>query len=110
MTPSGRKQALDAGISGVELDEAGFYEASRGSAPAQVIAVNIDTAESDLTSLDQDELEASLRPTGPAEAPAATPLEDGARQPWWRAALLAVLLLMAIEALHGTARAQKTAT
>ncbi|HQZ18001.1 MAG TPA: BatA and WFA domain-containing protein [Vicinamibacteria bacterium] len=112
ISPSGRRQTLEASVLGLELDEAGFYEASRGSAPPRAIAVNIDTSESDLTSLDLEELEAALRPTGPAEGPArsATPLEDGARQSWWRASLLAVILLMALESLLGAARGQKTAS
>jgi len=112
ISPSGRRQTLEASVLGLELDEAGFYEASRGSAPPRAIAVNIDTSESDLTSLDLEELEAALRPTGPAEGPArpATPLEDGARQSWWRASLLAMVLLMALESLLGAARGQKTAS
>ncbi len=112
ISPSGRRQTLEAGVLGFELDEAGFYEASRGSAPASVIAVNIDSAESDLTSLDREELEAALRPTGPAEGPArpAGPLEEGSRQTWWRASLLAVVLLMGLESLLGTARGQKPAS
>lgn len=112
VSPSGRKQTLEAGVSGIELDEAGFYEATRGSMPSIVIAANIDAAESDLTSQDQEEIAASLRPTGPAEGPApgATLVEDGARQAWWRAALVAVLLLMGLETLLGTARGQKTAS
>jgi len=112
VSPSGRRQTLEASVLGLELDEAGFYEASRGSAPPRAIAVNIDTSESDLTSLDLEELEAALRPTGPAEGPArpATPLEDGARQSWWRASLLAMVLLMALESLLGAARGQKTAS
>ena len=41
--------ALAAGVSGVELDEPGFYEVTRGTASPVSVAVNIDTAESDLT-------------------------------------------------------------
>jgi hypothetical protein len=112
VSPSGRKQTLPAGVSGIELEETGFYEASRGGAAAASIAVNLDTAESDLTLLDQDELAAALRPANRAEAKAtvAAPMEAGARQSWWRAALLAVALLMALETALWGARGLKAAS
>ncbi|MBX7187392.1 MAG: BatA and WFA domain-containing protein [Vicinamibacteria bacterium] len=108
VSPSGRKQTLAAGVSAVELEEPGFYEAARGSGPPASVAVNIDTAESDLTMLDQEEMEAALRPAAASSPPVrvATQPEDGARQLWWRVALLSVALLLALEAVLGAARGQ----
>jgi len=112
VSPSGRKQTLDAGGAGIELDEPGFYEASRGATPLPAIAVNTDAAESDLTSSDPEELVAALRPAGPTEFPARAPasVEESDGRVWWRAALLVVALLMALEAVLGTARGPKTAS
>lgn len=112
VSPSGRKQTLPTGVSGIELEETGFYEASQGGAPAAAIAVNMETAESDLTTLDQEELAAALRPAVRADPPSRAPaaLEDSTRQVWWRAALLSVVLLMALEAVLGNARGPKTAS
>lgn len=112
VTPSGRKKTLAAGASGIELEETGFYEARRGPGPPGAIAVNIDTAESDLTSLDEEELTAALRPGGQTSEPArmAVPLEAAARQLWWRAALLSVALLMVLEAILGASPRPKTAS
>jgi hypothetical protein len=112
LSPSGRKQTLPTGVSGIELEETGFYEASRGGAPAAAIAVNMETAESDLTTLDQEELAAALRPAVHADSPRRAPaaMEDSGRQAWWRAALLSVALLMALEAVLGSARGPTTAS
>lgn len=112
VSPSGRKQNLAADTIGIELDEAGFYEASGGGAPSSLIAVNIETTESDLTSMDQDELEAALRPSVRVQKPAqaSLPADDGIRQLWWRAALVSVALLMALESVLGTFRGHKAAS
>ncbi len=111
-SPLGRKENLVAGTSGIELQIPGFYEAERLSGARYLVAANVDSGESDLTALDPDELVAAIRPGGrPAESPiAVTPAEAGARQTWWRLALLAVLLLMAAETIFGNARGQKAAS
>jgi hypothetical protein len=112
VSPSGGRLTLAAGTSGIELDEAGFYEAQRGSGPPRVVAVNIDTAESDLTSLDREELDSALRRGGRTPEPArmTTAPEVGTRQRWWRAALVSVALLMLLEAVLGAVPGQKTAS
>ena len=112
VAPSGRKQTLAAGTSSIELGEAGFYETQRGSGLARLVAVNIETAESDLTSLDRDELDAALRPGGRAPEPGrtTTTLNAGARQFWWRAALISVALLMLLEAVLAAVPGQKAAS
>jgi len=112
VSPSGRRQTLAAGTSGMELEEPGFYETTRGSGPSNVIAANIETAESDLTAVDADELSAALRPAGRGREPTRriAAEEPAERQAWWRAALLAAALLMVLEAVLGTARGPKTSS
>jgi hypothetical protein len=109
-SPDGRKRRLTSGQSGIELDTVGFYEAERASGARVLVAANLDSAESDLSALDPDELQAALRPAGrPAEtATAITNAEAGARQTWWRSVLLALLLLMAAETILGNAKGLKT--
>ncbi len=111
-SPLGRKENLAAGASGIELQMPGFYEAERVSGGRYLVAANVDAGESDLSALDPDELVAAIRPGGrPADSPiTVTPAEAGARQTWWRLALLAVLLLMAAETIFGNARGQKAAS
>ncbi len=111
-SPLGRKEPLAAGTSGIELQIPGFYEAERGSGARYIVAANVESAESDLSTLDPDELVAAIRPGDrPAESPiSVTPAEAGARQTWWRLALLAALLLMAAETILGNARGQKAAS
>ncbi len=106
VSPSGRRERMREGTSGIELREIGFYEAVRGSGMRRIIAANIDPTESDLTSLDQEELAAAVRPAGrlPEAALAATPAEGDARQSWWRAALLSLALLMALETMFANTR------
>lgn len=111
-SPLGRKENLGVGASGIELQLPGFYEAERVSGARYIVAANVDSGESDLSALDADELAAAIRPRGrPAESPiTVTPAEAGARQTWWRLALLVVLLLMAAETIFGNARGQKAAS
>jgi hypothetical protein len=111
-SPSGRKEKLADGVSGIELQEVGFYESVTGTEARRIIAVNADTAESDLTALDQGELQAAVRPAGSvteAES-ASTPAEAGERQSWWRLALLSVAVLMVLETILGNLRGQKAAS
>jgi hypothetical protein len=106
LSPSGRREEMRAGTSGIELQEIGFYETVRESGIRRIIAANIDPTESDLTSLDQEELAAAVRPAGRLPDPAltATPAEGSARQSWWRVALLSLALLMVLETILANSR------
>ena len=109
LSPLGRKEKVEPGAAGLELNAVGFYEIEHASGARSLIAANVDSAESDLTSLDPDELQAAIRPAGQKAAPAieVTALEASARQTWWRLALLAVILLMVAETVLGNAKGQK---
>jgi hypothetical protein len=89
------------------LEEQGFYEIRRAGASASsssAVAVNLDTAESDLSPLDPEELVASVtfRETtdaGPgAEAGETREAQEG-RQGYWWFLLTGALLLLASETL-----------
>jgi hypothetical protein len=112
LSPSGRKRTFPAGEAGMELEEPGFYEVVRSDGASRLIAANLETAESDLTPLDPEELSAALRPAGKGLEPARQVAleEPSERQAWWRAALLAVILLMVAEAFLGSTRGPKTAS
>jgi hypothetical protein len=111
VTPGGDRLRLGAGDSQVlELSEHGLYEirsASNGSARPDRVAVNIDPAESDLTSLDPQELVASVTGRAPvaaaargAEAPSELTREEAEKQQnLWRYLLVAGLLLLAAETI-----------
>ncbi len=108
LTPSGRRIALAEGDHpGVlELTEEGFYELhsqSDGSDRTVSLAANVDTAESDLTSVDPQELAAALTGRGRSEVPAAETAEQPEdmerRQTFWWYLLLAGLLLLAAETI-----------
>lgn len=89
----------------VQLDEPGFYEirdAAGGGGPVTEIAVNVDTTESDLTTLDPQELvgavtgRASSGETAAAEEVTLRPVDLERRQSlWWYLLLLGVVLLAA---------------
>jgi hypothetical protein len=106
LTPSGQRIPLSgAGAPRfVELEEQGFYEvrAKDAAKPALVVAVNLDPAESDLTSMDPRELVAAV--TGRAvsdieQGPpaAATPKDAERRQAIWWYLLFAGVVLLAAE-------------
>jgi len=112
LSPAGRVEKRSEGSTGVELTQVGFYEAELASGARKVFAANVDPAESDLSVLDPDELEAALRSTGKATAPlpAAGPAEAGAGQGFWRLGLLGVVLLLVAETVLGNAKGQKAAS
>jgi len=98
-SPSGRDlPATDV----LELDEQGFYVFERGGETAGMLAANVDVRESDLATLDAEELVAALRPlgaggertSGPVES---TPIEREASQGLWRYLVLGVLALLVAE-------------
>jgi hypothetical protein len=107
LSPSGRRVALDDEGGGVlELDEQGFYEIrTQGTdGPADVIASNVDLAESDLTPLDVREVAAAATggASGAAEAAAAMPdtpeAQERAQRLWWFV-LCAGMVLLGVESL-----------
>jgi hypothetical protein len=109
LTPSGQRISLGGRDAPrfVELTEQGFYEirptGSRVGRPFTV-AVNLDPAESDLSSMDPRELVAAAMghatPDGqPAAAAAATPEDAERRQAIWWYLLLAGILLLAAETI-----------
>lgn len=109
ISPAGRPLSLAEGVTGIELQAPGFYEIQDNSSTRRFIAANLDAGESDLTALDPDELAAAVRPAvrSNENTIAVTEAEAGARQNWWRLALLAVVLLMGAETVFGNARGQK---
>jgi hypothetical protein len=105
VSPSGSRISLDPeGGDVVALEEQGFYEL-RGQAttgpPAAVVAANVDLAESDLTSMDPQEVVAAVtgRATpGSAGASAAEMTDttrEAAQRVWWYLLFAGVLLLAA---------------
>jgi hypothetical protein len=104
LTPSGRRIEQSGTPTPVQLDEAGFYEV-RGRSSQQgsvTIASNVDTAESDLTTLDTQEMKAAL--AGGAggnsvhgEEAVATPEDQERRQNFWWYLLMAGIALLALE-------------
>jgi len=112
-TPSGERVRLEKGQLAVELLEAGFYEVAREGASSESVAVNVDTAESDLAAVDAEELQHALsrRSAGPVVAGAAnlTPEDAERRQSlWWYLLAAAFLLLLAETALSNRLSASTT--
>ncbi|HEV2132355.1 MAG TPA: hypothetical protein VGR27_14670, partial [Longimicrobiaceae bacterium] len=86
------------------LEEQGFYllREPRGETGAEVIAVNLDLAESDLSTLDPAELASLVAPGGAGDEQARaaallTPEERERRQAMWWYLLVGVFLLLAAE-------------
>jgi hypothetical protein len=114
-TPSGERVRLEKGRLQVELREAGFYEVQQDGAPSRVVAVNVDTAESDLSALDPEELRSSLQQRAAARAGSSTPTgtpEDAERRQslWWYLLAGAFLLLVAETALSNRLSARTAAS
>jgi hypothetical protein len=104
LAPSGERSRLPAGSKGLELLAPGFYEVrpATGGAPLRVAAVNVGRAESDLASMDPEELAgAVLLAHHGAIAPRAEPVlttdEHESRQALWQYLLMAAFLLLATE-------------
>ncbi len=102
--PSGERSRLPAGSKGLELTAPGFYEVrtAAGGAPLQVAAVNVDRAESDLASMDPEELAGAVLharrgAAAPRAEPALTTDEHESRQALWQYFLMAAFLLLATE-------------
>jgi hypothetical protein len=107
LTPSGRRVALDDEGGGVlELDEQGFYEirAQAADGEADVIASNVDLAESDLMAVDASEVMAAATGGAAGAAAAAEALpetpeaQERAQRIWWYL-LCAGLVVLGVESL-----------
>jgi hypothetical protein len=103
-TPSGRRQRLAAGERHFELSEPGFYEVRSGGAKreaATLVAVNVDTAESDLARAAPEEIAREVAggtaAAREAAAAAETAEERERRQALWWYVLAAAFLLLAAE-------------
>jgi hypothetical protein len=104
LTPSARRIEQSGEPAPVQLEEAGFYEIRGRSGQARVVSIasNLDTAESDLTPLDGQELSAALsgRPganVAAADAAVMTPEDQERRQSFWWYLLLAGIVLLGLE-------------
>jgi hypothetical protein len=104
IAPSGEKQRLPAARRGLELEAPGFYEVRRleDGGWSRLAAVNFDPSESDLASLDPEELSGAVTQKGDGQAarraePAPTTEEHESRQALWRYLLGAALLFLALE-------------
>ncbi len=104
LTPSGKRIEQSGTPTPVQLEEAGFYEIhGRGSQGAVSIASNLDTAESDLSSVDMQELTASLagragtNAASASDAPVMTPEDQERRQNFWWYLLMAGIVLLGLE-------------
>jgi hypothetical protein len=106
-TPGGEliRPASDSAPCTVVLEEAGFYQtyASRAAGePLDIVAVNPPALESDLTPADPRELLIGVRQADSTAAAARdhlTAVEQESRQGIWRLLLLAVAVLLLLEAL-----------
>ncbi|HTG89640.1 MAG TPA: BatA domain-containing protein [Vicinamibacterales bacterium] len=105
LTPTGQRIEQSGTPTPVQLEQPGFYEVHGRSNQAGTvsIAANLDTAESDLSVLDTQELTAALsgRPgtVNPASADAATltPEDQERRQNFWWYLLMAGIVLLGAE-------------
>jgi hypothetical protein len=104
LTPSGRRIEQSGTPTPVQLDEAGFYEVHGKTSQQGVVTIasNVDTTESDLTTLDTQEMKAAL--AGGAGASAAsgeettvTPEDQERRQNFWWYLLMTGIALLALE-------------
>lgn len=106
LAPSGQRVSMPAGQAGVlELTEQGFYEIhdqNMGADPVEVVASNVDLAESDFTPVDPEEIATAIGGSGPgAPAPGqlgATPsdeTQERTQRLWWYLLFAGILLLTA---------------
>jgi hypothetical protein len=102
LTPSGRRMPIeDEGSDVVELSEKGFYELrGDGNQNVNVVAVNVDPAEADLTPIDPKEIVAAAMggsTGGDGTQPNGVPLTPEAKEKnqrlWWYLLVAGILLL-----------------
>jgi hypothetical protein len=105
LTPTGQRIEQSGTPTPVQLEQPGFYEIrSRSNQSGTVtLAANLDTAESDLTMLDTQELTAALagkpgsvNPAG-ADGSALTPEDQERRQNFWWYLLMSGIILLGLE-------------
>jgi Aerotolerance regulator N-terminal/von Willebrand factor type A domain len=104
LTPSGQRIEQSGTPTPVQLEQQGFYEVRGRSNQATVsVAANLDTAESDLTMLDTQELSAALagRPgsvnLAVSDGAGITPEDQERRQNFWWYLLVLGLVLLGLE-------------
>jgi hypothetical protein len=87
----------------VELEQAGFYDVRRGSGRQQLVAVNVDRAESDLEPI-AEETRALWQRMGQGQAPAGPANSTEPEQSWnlWWYVLLAAFILALMESVFGS--------
>ena len=103
LTPSGRQVPLDEeGSDVLELTEGGFYELRTGTSESvtAVVASNVDSAESDLTAMDpQDIVAAATTGVGgdarssAAALPPPPEAQERSQRLWWYLLFLGIVLL-----------------
>jgi hypothetical protein len=101
--PDGQRQSPPEGASALGVEQAGFYEVrgAREGQSLQVVASNVDLAESDLTRIDPAEVSVAVtgQPSGNGSGgPAATvpdEVQEQAQRIWWYLLLAGILLLIA---------------
>jgi aerotolerance regulator-like protein/VWA domain-containing protein len=104
LTPSGRRIEQSGTPTPVQLDEAGFYEVHGKTSQQGVVTIasNVDTTESDLTTLDTQEMKAALAGGAGAsnasgEETIVTPEDQERRQNFWWYLLMAGIALLGLE-------------
>jgi hypothetical protein len=104
LTPSGRRIEQSGTPTPVQLDEAGFYEVHGKTSQQGVVTIasNVDTTESDLTTLDTQEMKAALAGgagvgNANAEEATVTPEDQERRQNFWWYLLMAGIALLGLE-------------
>jgi hypothetical protein len=101
LTPSGRRVPLqDEGSDVMELTESGFYELRARDNDVVVVAVNVDSAEADLTPLDPKEIALAAVAGGAnanggkeAEVPLTAEAQERSQRLWWYLLVAGLLLL-----------------
>jgi hypothetical protein len=101
--PDGQRQSPPEGASALVVEQAGFYDVrgAREGQSLQVVASNVDLAESDLTRIDPAEVGVAVtgHPVGggPAGQPTTVPdeVQEQAQRIWWYLLLAGILLLIA---------------
>jgi hypothetical protein len=101
--PDGQRQSPPEGASALGVEQAGFYEVrgAREGQSLQVVASNVDLAESDLTRIDPAEVTVAVTGhpagNGPGGEVAAVPdeVQEQAQRIWWYLLLAGILLLIA---------------
>jgi len=104
LTPSGQRLTPPEGSSAIELAEAGFYEVrdAREGQALQVVASNVDLAESDPVRVDPSEVSVAVTgQTGVGSDPGTTvtvvpdEVQEQAQRIWWYLLFAGILLLIA---------------